>query len=272
MRLKRIMWNTEVTKAEIKYLKKLKQKKHRDEEQKFLIEGFHLIEECLASVLYRDSIERLLILSSNSHKPEVLKIIEKVGKVKATVIEEKVFDQISDTVNSQGIVAEVRMNPHEIDPDSFADENIIVALDRINDPGNLGTILRTCYWFDVKKILVSNGSADIFNPKTLRSSQGAVFHLNIRTNTNLSHKLISLKEKQFQIFLSDLNSRLTIDQIDNSTSRAAFVFGNEANGISKELLDDENFTKIKIKGYSECESLNVAAAAGIMLYEFRRGK
>lgn len=149
--------------------------------------------------------------------------------------------------------------------------NIIIALDRLSDPGNLGTIMRTAYWFDVKNILLSSNSADPYNPKVIRSSQGAIFHSDITEDADLSKELVKLQSNGFTVFLFTLTAEKTLSEISRSvkkTDRSVIVFGSEAHGISKEILD-LNFEQVKIKGNSACESLNAAIACGIALYELR---
>lgn len=254
-----------MTANQIKQYAKLKQKKHRDSERKFLIEGIHLLAECLNSKIYSKRIEKIIV-SSDFDDDKLLKFFSEILKdVEIAVIEDKKFNLLTETVNSQGILAVLKMPDDLILPDD-TESRVIVALDKINDPGNLGTILRTCYWFNVDEVIISKGSADIFNSKTLRATQGAVFHLNIRTETDLQEQLSYLNSKGYRIVLTDLSADKTFSENDNEqTGKIVITFGNEAGGISHSILSNENFERMKIKSYSKCESLNVAVAAGIVL-------
>lgn len=146
------------------------------------------------------------------------------------------------------------------------ESSLIVALDSINDPGNLGTIMRTCYWFGVNEVLIGSGSAEIYNSKVIRASQGAIFNLNISAEVNLEIELKKFYEKDFHIILTDPAAESDLsDYSFSSDQKYVLVFGNEANGISENILGHNKYTKIRIKAYSGCESLNIAVAAGIIL-------
>jgi RNA methyltransferase, TrmH family len=186
----------------------------------------------------------------------------------------KSFNKLTDTESSQGIVGVVSKPAQQKDDSS---ENLVIALDTVNDPGNLGTIIRTAYWFGVKTILLSKGSADPYNPKVIRSTQGGIFHTNIIEDVDLKGKLNEYKNAGYNIFLFTLNASSSLSQIlrsdesdkSDKSKKSVIVFGSESHGISEELLN-EDFTHVKIDGYSDCESLNVAMAAGIALYSFKK--
>ncbi len=253
-----------LTANDIKYYASLKQKKYRREHNQFLIEGFHLVEECLSSTFELEYIILRNDLDLSSHP----KILEKISrnKTKVDAIPEKSFNKLIETESSQGIVGVVSM------PDSKAKKDlgrVIVALDRINDPGNLGTIIRTAYWFNSETILLSENSADVYNPKVLRSSQGAIFHTNIIEDVSLPEKLVKLKSMGYNIYLFTLDANVYLDELSQPLigEKSVIVFGSESHGISTEILSCD-FEKVKIRSYSGCESLNVAISCGIVLNEF----
>ncbi|MEO8512691.1 MAG: RNA methyltransferase [Ignavibacteria bacterium] len=264
-----------LTANEIKLYASLKQKKYREEYGKYLIEGFHLIEECLYS---SHELEYIIIRSDVNLQghPEILGKISK-NKTIVEPLPEKSFNKLTDTESSQGIVGVVKhpkQLKNQIEPD------IILALDRINDPGNLGTIIRTAYWFNVPKILLSENSADPYNPKVIRSTQGGIFHTQIVEDAPLTDELKKLKIKGYSVYLFTLDAEKTLSQIfqfdesdksdkSEKSAKSVLVFGSEAHGISQELLDMD-FERVKIEGFSGSESLNVAIAAGIALFEFRK--
>lgn len=253
-----------LSKNEIKYYSSLGKKKYREQEGKFLIEGYHLVEECLSSsysiecVIYSETItpdknDRLLVSFGTKNIP-------------VHVINKNVFKKLSDTENSQGIIAAVlkKENPPE---SSFSKSDFVLALDRITDPGNLGTIIRTAYWFGAGGILIGKDSVDLYNPKVIRSTQGGLFRLNISINIDLPGSLDELKAGGFDIFLLDVKAPKYLNETQFN-NKSVFVFGNEADGISDDILK-RGFERISIKGYSACESLNVASSSAIVMNEFK---
>ncbi|MBS1491879.1 MAG: RNA methyltransferase [Bacteroidetes bacterium] len=252
-----------LTNKEIKYFADLKNKRTRDEEGKFLIEGIHLIKECLSSDLYyKDYIDCIIARDDFDLSLVPTKDIE------ILYASEKNFNRLADTVNPQGIIAVVRKPEHPEKLVLSESAKLIVALDNINDPGNLGTIIRTCYWFNVDKILISKNSVDLYNSKVLRASQGAMFHVDILPDCDLNLELLNLSE-QYEVLLTDLGAKKNLSQFPiNKNKKYAIVFGNEANGISQEIKNQE-FELIKIDDYSDCESLNLSVSAGILLYNFK---
>lgn len=260
-----------MTKAELKYYEKLKQKKYRDSERKFLIEGIHLVEECIKSEKFKNNIEKIFI---DKNFTEVLSFQNSGNKHQFTKIvrlDEKDFNKLTETVNSQGIIGVVnKLSPvKNIDSNGLA---LTVALDNINDPGNLGTIIRTCYWFGVTEVLISRNSSDLYNSKVIRSSQGSIFHLNIRNELNIENELEEYFKKGFCILLSEANGKIPSADLKNFGERnTVIVFGNEANGISKSILRNPDYHSVAVKGFTQCESLNVAVAAGIILNDLKNG-
>lgn len=252
-----------LTANQIKQFASLKQKKYRLEKSQYLIEGFHLIEECLSS----GHVLEYIILREGIDLQGHTEILQKISQNK-TIVEPlpvKQFNKLVETESSQGIIGVVKRPAYgSAKPES----NIIVALDKVSDPGNLGTIIRTAYWFGVKDILLSEDCADPYNPKVIRSTQGGVFHVNLFEDTDLAAELKKLKQDNYNIYLFTLDGGKYLEQIPGN-ERSVLVFGSESRGISNELLK-EGFETVKIKGNSDCESLNVAISAGIALYHFTK--
>ncbi len=255
-----------MTKNEIKYYEKLKQKKYRDLENKFLIEGIHLIEECLKSKIYGPGLEKIFISENISLPSSISELLKSKSETEIIYLSELIFNKLSETVNTQGIAGIVNFPEKKYTVD-FSKSNLLsVFLDNINDPGNMGTIIRTCSWFGVDEIAISRNSADIYNSKVIRASQGAIFNINIREDLDLESELRIYSENGFEIFLADAKALNTLSILEVRTgSNFAVVFGNEANGISQMISGNENYTRIKVRGHSDCESLNVAVTAGIIL-------
>jgi len=250
---------------DVKYYASLKQKKVRESENKFLIEGFHLIEECLNSSYVIEAIVLRNGVGLEKHKEVKSKASEKNVRVES--VPEKLFDKLAETENSQGIVGVVRIP--EAKKDNAPPGNEVIALDRINDPGNLGTIIRTAYWFGIDSVLISKNSADIYNSKTLRSSQGAVFHMNISYGLDLKKNIHKLNSDGYKIYLFDASAENDLAR-SNIIGKSVFVFGNEAEGISSDIFE-QPYEKVKIQGFSDCESLNVAVSAGILMFYLKNG-
>ncbi len=252
--------NEPLTNNEYKLVSGLGIKKFRDINNLYIIEGEHLIEEYLKSDLPNENIK--FIIARNDYQNYDLE--EKVLGFNIYSLNRAKFDKLCDTKSPQGILAVVEKKM------IYANENnkFIVALENINDPGNLGTILRTCYWFGVDKVLISENSADLYNPKTIRSTQGSLFHLSIETEVNLKTKLESLSQYGFEIFLTSLDGKHLSSGFE--TDKCVLVFGNEANGISNDIQENADYKQIKIESYTNCESLNVAVSAGILISEFKK--
>ena len=254
-----------LSKNDIKYYSSLKKKKYREQEGKFLIEGYHLVEECLSStysiecVIYSDTIA--------DNKNNKLLVSFGTKNIPVHVVSKSSFGKLSDTESSQGIAAVVRKKENP-PVSSHYKSDLIIALDRITDPGNLGTIIRTAYWFRAGGVIISESSVDLYNPKVIRSTQGGLFHVNISNNMNLSADLNVLKDIGFNIFLLDVDAREYLNEI-KMIDKSVFVFGNEADGLSRNILN-QGFRNISIKGYAACESLNVSVSSAVAMYEFRK--
>ena len=238
-----------VTKNDVKYYASLKQKKYRQQEGKFLIEGFHLIEECLGS----SYVIECVLVSDSTGIDKSNKIFGRLEKKNIPVhyLKENLFAKVAETDNSQGIAAVV-LKGKLINTDSLYKSKLIVALDRIKDPGNLGTIIRTAYWFGADAV---------------RSTQGGVFHVDVIENLPLEKTLDDLNSNGFNIYLLDVEAQRILGEFEDK-KKTVFVFGSEAEGISKNILN-KGYESIKIEGYSFCESLNVAVSCGIVLQNFR---
>jgi TrmH family RNA methyltransferase len=257
--------NQLVSNNDLKYYSSLKQKKYREKEGKFLIEGFHLIEECLSSQYKMETI----FLNDDTDEKEHKNILVKASKKNISIekLPAKLFGKLSETEHSQGIIGVV--NKRETASGNNSLGNNVIALDRINDPGNLGTIIRTAYWFGIDSILISTGSADIYNSKVLRSSQGAIFHTNIINDVNLKERLELLCGKGYKVYLLTPSGNTELGNAKIS-GKCVFVFGNESDGISMEI-HNRKYDSIKINGFSNCESLNVAISSGILMYHLKNG-
>ena len=245
-----------ISKNKIKLLRSLKLKKNREQNQKTILEGIRLIDE---SINAGANIESIFMLEEifNSNKNLVNKI--KNNNIPLNIITKEDLKEISDTEHSQGIVAEVKINYSTINHLS-SDANKIIILDNISDPGNLGTIFRTCAWYGIKTMMLNTTTTDPFNFKCIRSGMGAHFYFNQIISDSNKNIINFLKSNNYDILCADLNGN-NFSRV-NPSSKWAIIFGSEAHGISE---DFDRFNKVTIKGSNSIESLNVSVSAGIIL-------
>ena len=247
----------------IKRIKKLKDKKYRDQEKKFIVEGIKLVQEAITE---NAKINKVVVCEDCINDGTIDKnLMYEIAKEDCIYVSEKVFETITDVQNPQGILAIVEKESNE-EQISY-DEDIIVVLDGIQDPGNLGTILRTVDSIGLKQIIISNKTADPYNPKVVRSTMGAIYRVNIVEVNNIVETLKNIKKNKYEVVATSLETDNTIYDIDYN--KKAIVIGNEANGVSKEVLEIAD-KKVKIPMLGKTESLNASVATGIILYEYVR--
>lgn len=249
----------------IKHIKKLKDKKERDLSNEYIIEGIKLIQEAMQE---NAKIKQIIICDDCEKTESIPKdLMYEIAKQECIYVTNKVFDSITEVMNPQGILAIIEKQSKEIQIDDKQD--IILALDDIQDPGNLGTILRTADSIGLTQILVSKGTADSYNPKVVRSTMGAIFRVKIIECEDLVKTLKEIKKHKFEIVVSSLQTDNSI--YDINYHKKVIVIGNEANGVKKEIQDLAD-KKIKIPMLGKTESLNASVATGIILYEYVRQK
>lgn len=249
----------------VKSIKKLKDKKYRDEMGLYLIEGIKIIEEAIEE---KAIIDKIVICDECIQSSEISqKLLYEIAKFDCIYVSKKVFDSLTTVVAPQGILAVVKKNTNNIKIDY--NEDIILVLDGLQDPGNLGTILRTADSINLKQIIVSKQTADVYNPKVVRSTMGAIFRVKVIEAENLESTLKEIKKNKFKILATSLGG--TDNIYDVEYKKKAIVIGNEANGVSKETLDLAD-QKVIIPMLGKTESLNAAVATGVILYEYVRQK
>lgn len=249
----------------IKHIKKLKDKKYRDMAKEYVIEGIKLVGEAIQE---KAPIKQIILCDDCEKNAAIPKdLMYEIAKYECVYVTEKVFRYLSEVQTPQGILAVIERNNQDTEIDYSQD--IIVALDEIQDPGNLGTILRTVDSIGLTQILVSKGTADAYNPKVVRSTMGAIFRVKIIECEDLRQTLKEVKKHKFKIVVSSLQTENSI--YDIPYHKKVIIIGNEANGVEKEIQDmaDE---KVKIPMLGKTESLNASVAAGIILYEYVRQK
>lgn len=256
-----------LSKAKLTALSKLRQKKYRQSTRSFLIEGGHTVAELFDSDWECESVVVTESFVGSGDNSALLAHIEKAN-IPVNLIRARDLERIVDTDQPQGIAAVVRKKTWMLRSlQSSSSMNLLVALDGVSEPGNLGTIVRSCDWFGVDVVLVGQESAHVFNPKTIRSTMGSLFHLPIIEDVDLRKCLPDLKRDGFQIAAAASKGGLFLYEFAPAR-KIVVLFGNEAQGISEELLSIAD-VQITIPRRGRAESLNVAAAAAIVLASIR---
>lgn len=239
------MLYTNIKNDKIKNIKKLNQKKYRDKENLFIVEGEHLVLEA-----YKKGMIKELILEQD----EILPI-----DVDTIYVTNDIINYISELETPQNIMAVCK----KIEENEQLGNKILI-LDQIQDPGNLGTIIRSAVAFNIDTIILGNDTVDLYNSKVVRASQGLMFHLNI-IKRDLKEIIPKLKENNYKIMGTKVTHGNSLKTIAKS-EKFAIIMGNEGNGVQEEILDmcDEY---IYIDMNEKCESLNVGVATSIILYE-----
>lgn len=250
----------------VKYTKSLLKSKGRNKENKFIIEGFRILTlaiECNASLDY------IFINDDFENKEEHLKLLKIIKSKNINIYKttNKIFDELIDTENTQGILGVVNFNKKNIEDNLSDDHRFVLILDRIQDPGNMGTIIRTADAAGVDAIIVLKGCVDIYNPKVVRSTMGSIFDMNI-INATQEETIRLLKLKNFDIVSSYLNTNNYYNTTEYNY-KTALVIGNEANGINNELISQSDIL-VKIPIYGNAESLNAAISSAILMYEVKK--
>jgi RNA methyltransferase, TrmH family len=250
-----------ISRNKLKYIVSLTKKKTKLQEKKFIVEGINNVSEGLRSNFKCEGV--YYTKEFLEAHPGIINSINK-AQTQQFQLTNSEFSRISDTKSPQGIAATFQI-PKQKQLDQIEDR-FIVYLDNINDPGNLGTIIRTCNWFDVNTILLSSECAEYTNSKVVRSSAGSIFHINIYSDVSLDN-LRELKKCDFQIFCSDLIGENIYKII--VPEKLILIFSNEAHGPSNEITELAE-KKISIPKSGNAESLNVAIAAGIILSHLKK--
>lgn len=238
----------------IKETKKLQQKKFRQQTQTYLLEGFHLIQEAkLANVILKE------VFINQRGLNEWSEWIEE-NLIEYYLVSDEVLKTLASQPTPQGMIAVAEM-PQE---DRIAYSGAWLLLDNVQDPGNVGTMIRTADAAGFSGVILGQGSADLYNPKTLRSTQGSLYHLSVRTG-DLT-EIISQFQQVGNLVLGTALDKEAKDYLSvEKMSDFALVMGNEGQGMSSELLTMTDLNLyIPIKGHAE--SLNVAIAAGILMF------
>ena len=233
---------TSLKNEKVKYWYNLRNKKFRDQERRFLIEGDHLINEARKQNLV---IETISIVDKNADYFVTKEIMEKISEQKSISYNAAVVRFISE--------------------DSITGN--VLILDGVQDPGNLGTIIRSCIAFGVSNIILSDNSVDLYNSKVIRATEGMIFNINV-LRRNLIEFIPIVKNLGYKIIGTDVKNGINIKDINKEN--IAIVMGSEGHGVSDEVKNMcDDFVYIKMD--NACESLNVGVATSILLYEVYNG-
>lgn len=246
---------TSTSNETIKYFISLNDKKTRMNAKRFIVEGYHLVNEASKTNLLE------AVISTDE------KELKKINNVKRYLVNDAIINKIATTKNPQNILGIVKMLDHNITnlvPIIKENKTKLIMLDDVNDPGNLGTIIRTAAGLGYDGIIMSPNTVDLYNEKVIRSTQGVMFKIPI-IKANLQEVIKLLKKEKVFCIGTALTNAKDVKHITKK-DKFAICLGNEAKGISKEVLDsmDEN---VRIAMKNDVESLNVSIAAGIIMYE-----
>jgi RNA methyltransferase, TrmH family len=247
----------------IKETRKLKEKRFRVERAQFLVEGFRFVEEALKSEF---QVPHIFLSEEAIDKWHNFELNEKLQPAsKLHIVKGAVLKLLTDTETPQGVIAIV--NQRNFEPEDG--EGFYVLADRLQDPGNMGTIIRSAHASGAVGVIATRGTVDIYNEKTLRSTMGSIFNIPVIEDKDLS-VIDRLKSRGFKLIVSTLEDSKNFYEAD-LTENVIIAVGNEGSGISEEVYRLAD-VKVKIPMPGNAESLNAGAAASIMMFEAVRQK
>lgn len=244
---------TSLKNPKVQEWRSLKEKKAREEQKAFLVEGVRMVREALSS-----SFDIKVLILREDYHPE----FDLPPDVPVYVLPAHVFQSVTDTKTPQGIAAVLSLKTQE------ASGPRLLALDGVQDPGNVGTIIRTADAAGFDGVILSSDCADLYSPKVLRSTMGSIFRLGFSFPASLPDMLYSVKNEGYSIISSQLDGDPFYDR-QNVSSRFVLIIGNEGNGISDPVKAVATH-RLRLPMRGGAESLNAAVAAGIMMYDLMR--
>ena len=252
--------------SKIKYVRSLNSKKFRDEENAFIVEGIKFVNE---AVKEKADVKYMLISESSLNKSEVSLLLElaKENSIEIIICDDNIFNSTADTINVQGVIAVINKNNY-LREKALKEYRFVIMCDRIQDPGNLGTIIRTADAFGPAAVILNKGCVDAYNAKVVRASAGAIFRVPFIYSDLDDEILQNLKQYGFNVISTVVDSSCSFDDIQKS-EKICVVIGNEGQGVSREIINDSDMS-ITIKMSGRAESLNASIAAGISIYEIRK--
>ena len=257
---------TSTSNAKVKYLVNLKKKrKERDRENVFLVEGIRMFREVPADKL------KEVYVSESFYKKErgLVDEIASKSRVRVEILSDNVFSHVSDTMTPQGVLCVVEQMNYSLE--SVLSNGVVphlMVLDNLQDPGNLGTIVRTAEGAGVTGIVMSKETVDIYNPKVIRSTMGSIYRMPFYYAEELLEAISEMKKRNISTYAAHLDGKNSYDEEDYKKP-CAFFIGNEGNGLRDEIADAADIY-IRIPMYGQVESLNAAIAACVLMFEAAR--
>jgi RNA methyltransferase, TrmH family len=246
----------------VKSLLRLYQKREREKEGKFILEGYRIIDQAIRAGVLIDSIYLTPVFADSKEGRSVIMRFNKFHSV--ILLKEDLLKKIADTENPQGLIAIVEKPVFSLD-DMLFNANLILVLDRLQDPGNMGTIIRTALAAGVNGIITIKGSVDIYNLKVIRSTMGAVFSMPVFNLALAEFKELAGKKLQGFDFVATGTSASSYYYQPDYSRPVILMIGNEASGLGDDLYQLADYT-VKIPMTNKIDSLNAAIATGIILY------
>lgn len=242
-----------------KLIRQLKKKSIREKTGQFVAEGRKIVLEALKYVPQNV----ICIVVSDEFCEKEADILVQLSNFCGNVyrVPQNLFAELSDTDTPQGVLAVLAIPENSFVPDSGTDS--IIILDKISEPGNMGTVIRTAEALGYDAIYLMQGCTDIYSPKTVRSTMGSLFRMNFKANCT-AEDILSLKELGFSVVATTPAGNTVLETFEASP-KTAVVIGNEAHGVSDEILQMADY-RVKISMDGMAESLNAAVAAGIVMH------
>ena len=258
---------TSASNEKLKNIKKLlKSSSERREQALYVVEGIRMFRE-----IPKEEIASVFVSETGAEKfsDEIIKTLgnDYQNREDFFIVSDKLFAGISDTGTPQGILALVKTRKYDLSDVLGSDNPFILIVEKLQDPGNLGTIIRTAEGAGVTGIIISNDSADIYNPKVVRSTMGAIFRMPIYVSDDLVKDISIIKDKGVTVYGAHLSGENFYDK--DFKASCAFLIGNEGNGLSGDVSKTaDELLKIPMKG--KVESLNAAISTAVIAYEVLR--
>lgn len=252
---------TSTSNAQVKELLQLQKKsKVRNERNVFVVEGIKMFSEAP-----KNRIEKVFISETlfNKKKQEL-----NLDGLKVEILSDKVFSHVSDTKTPQGILCIVKQKKTKLEEIFTQKPAHLMILDNLQDPGNLGTIVRTAEGAGVSGIILSKDCVDIYNPKTIRSTMGSIYRMPFLYVEDLENAIEEVKKNDVKVYAAHLQGKNNYDE-ENYRTGCAFLIGNEGNGLRDEIAEKADIW-VKIQMHGEVESLNAAIASSILMFEVCR--
>lgn len=251
---------TSASNEQIKRVKKLiKSAKERREAGLYIVEGIRMVKEIPTS-------DVVTIYVAESTQAKFADVFEKFSNIEPILVKDNVFEGMSDTNTPQGIMALVKMHTYKLE-DVLGDKPFVLIAEHLQDPGNMGTIIRTAEGAGATGVILSSDSVDIYNPKVIRSTMGSVFRVPVYVSNDLAADIDVLRGKDITVYAAHLSGKQFYD--NDYTTGCAFLIGNEGNGLSDEISAKAN-SLLRIPMMGGVESLNAATSTAVICYEVLR--